>query len=50
MVVLIYISALVIANLLVAHFGPWFSPINAFLLIGLDLSLRDYLHDKWKKK
>lgn len=47
MVVLIYISALVIANLLVAHFGPWFSPINAFFLIGLDLSLRDYLHDKW---
>ena len=48
MLVLIYISALVAANLLVAHFGPWFSPINAFVLIGLDLALRDYLHDKWR--
>lgn len=48
MLVLIYISALVFANLLVAHFGPWFSPINSFVLIGLDLSLRDHLHDKWR--
>lgn len=44
----IYIAALVIANLLVAWFGPWFSPINAFVLIGLDLSLRDKLHEQWK--
>lgn len=48
MLVVIYISALVAANLLVAHFGPWFSPINAFVLIGLDLALRDHLHDKWR--
>jgi uncharacterized PurR-regulated membrane protein YhhQ (DUF165 family) len=46
--VAIYICALVIANLSVAYFGPWVSPINAFLLIGLDLSLRDKLHEKWK--
>lgn len=45
--VLIYVSAIVMANLTVVHFGPWFSPINAFLLIGLDLSLRDHLHDRW---
>lgn len=45
--VLIYVSAIVVANLTVAHFGPWFSPINAFLLIGLDLFLRDHLHDGW---
>ena len=44
----IYIAALVIANLLVAWLGPWFSPINAFVLIGLDLSLRDKLHELWK--
>jgi hypothetical protein len=44
----IYIAALVVANLLVAWFGPWFSPINAFVLIGLDLSLRDKLHEQWK--
>lgn len=47
MLALIYVAAIVAANLLVAHFGPWFSPINSFLLIGLDLSLRDKLHDKW---
>lgn len=48
MLIVIYISALVVANLLVSHFGPWFSPINAFVLIGLDLALRDHLHDKWR--
>lgn len=39
-----YAAAMTIANLTVAHFGPWVSPINAFLLIGLDLALRDWLH------
>lgn len=43
----IYLCALVAANLLVAKLGPWFSPINSFVLIGLDLSLRDKLHDAW---
>ena len=46
--VYIYILSLTIANLLVAWLGPWFSPINAFFLIGLDLLLRDKLHEKWK--
>ena len=45
---IIYIAALVVANLLVAWLGPWFSPINSFILIGLDLSLRDKLHEQWK--
>ena len=45
--VVVYITALVAANLLVAWLGPWFSLINAFVLIGLDLSLRDKLHDLW---
>jgi hypothetical protein len=44
----IYIVALVAANLLVAWFGVWFSLINAFVLIGLDFSLRDKLHDMWE--
>jgi len=44
---IIYIAALVAANLLVATIGPWFSVINSFVLIGLDLTLRDKLHDKW---
>lgn len=43
----IYIVALVVANLLVAWLGPWFSLVNAFVLIGLDLSLRDKIHDLW---
>ncbi len=43
----IYIASLVAANLLVALIGPWFSVINSFVLIGLDLTLRDKLHDRW---
>jgi hypothetical protein len=46
--VYIYIFSLTIANLLAAWLGPWFSPINAFVLIGLDLVLRDKLHDRWQ--
>lgn len=42
--VLIYAAAMTVANLSIAHFGPWVSPINAFVLIGLDLALRDWLH------
>ena len=39
-----YAAAMILANLSVAAFGPWVSPINAFVLIGLDLALRDWLH------
>ena len=42
----VYVSAIMLANLLVAKFGPWFSLINSFFLIGLDLSLRDSLHER----
>lgn len=45
---IVYIAALVSANLLVAIFGPGISVANAFLLIGLDLSLRDKMHDVWR--
>lgn len=50
MIVLIYIFCMVAANLLIALLGPWFSTFNAFLFIGLDMVLRDRLHDKWKGK
>lgn len=40
----IYMVAMTLANLSVAAFGPAISPINAFLFIGLDLALRDWLH------
>lgn len=43
-----YAAAMITANLTVAAFGPWVSPINAFFLIGLDLALRDWLHVRLK--
>jgi uncharacterized PurR-regulated membrane protein YhhQ (DUF165 family) len=46
--ILIYAAAMTVANLTIAHFGPWVSPINAFFLIGLDLALRDWLHMRLK--
>lgn len=39
----IYALAIITANLLVAKFGPSVTPINAFVLIGLDLALRNWL-------
>ena len=41
--ILIYAAAMTSANLLVAAFGPAIAPLNAFVLIGLDLSLRNWL-------
>jgi len=43
----IYLSAIILANLVSAWFGPSASIINAFVLIGLVLSTRDRLHDLW---
>jgi uncharacterized PurR-regulated membrane protein YhhQ (DUF165 family) len=37
---------MVTANTLVWWLGPWFSPINSFLLIGMDLTLRDVMHER----
>lgn len=48
--IVIYIAAIVAANLSVATFGVVSTPINAFLLIGLDLSLRDRLHERWQNR
>jgi hypothetical protein len=42
----VYILAMTVANLLVWWLGPWFSPINSFFLIGLDLTLRDVMHER----
>lgn len=43
----VYITVICAANLLVAHFGPWVTPINAFVLVGLDMVLRDILHERY---
>lgn len=44
--VCVYTVAMTLANLSIAAFGPAISPLNAFLFIGLDLTLRDWLHVK----
>ena len=46
--VLLYLLAIVIANLTAAAFGPIATIPNAFLFIGLDLTARDRLHDSWQ--
>lgn len=45
--VLMYLGAILAANLLVARFGPAVTVLNALLFIGLDLTARDRLHDAW---
>lgn len=42
----VYVAAMVVANTLVWWLGPWFSPINSFFLIGLDLTLRDVMQER----
>jgi queuosine precursor transporter len=46
--VLLYLTAIATANLLVSRYGPPIAVLNAFLFIGLDLSSRDRLHERWK--
>ena len=47
MIVLLYLAAVVAANLSVAAFGPSVTIVNAFLFIGFDITSRDRLHDAW---
>jgi uncharacterized PurR-regulated membrane protein YhhQ (DUF165 family) len=48
--VVAYTIAMTLANLSVAAFGPkvWLLAINSFLFIGLDLTIRDWLHVRLK--
>jgi uncharacterized PurR-regulated membrane protein YhhQ (DUF165 family) len=46
--IVIYAGAMTLANLSIAEFGRAVIPLNAFLLIGLDLALRDWLHVRLK--
>lgn len=50
MLVLLYLAAIVAANLSVAYFGPVSTIVNAFLFIGLDITTRDMLHERWENK
>lgn len=45
----VYLVAIVIANLTIVQFGPTAAIYNAFFLIGLDLTTRDILHERWQK-
>ena len=46
----IYLASIVLANLTVAHFGAPAVLWNAFVLISLDLTARDRLHEQWQHK
>lgn len=48
MIVIVYLAAIVAANLSAAYFGPASTIPNAFLFIGLDLTARDKLHEQWQ--
>ena len=48
--VVMYLGAIVLANLTLVYFGPAWSIVNAFLFIGFDLTARDKLHDAWHGK
>ena len=50
MIVTIYLLAIVSANLIITALGPAYSIVTAFIFIGLDLTLRDKLHDAWQGK
>ena len=50
MIIALWLLAIVGANLSIGHFGPEVSILNAFFLIGLSLTTRDYLHRKWDGK
>ena len=44
----VYIASIAVANLIVQRFGVWTIPLNAFFLIGLDLTLRNVLSFRTK--
>ncbi len=47
MLIALYLVAIVAANLALAAFGPVAAIPVGFVLIGLDLTTRDKLHDRW---
>lgn len=48
LLVALYLAAVVAANLTVTWFGPDAAIVVAFVFIGLDLTTRDTLHDRWR--
>lgn len=48
MIVVAYLTAIVAANLIVSQLGPSASVWTAFAFIGLNITARDRLHDRWR--
>ena len=48
MQILIYLGTIIASNLIISHFGPGATAYVAFILIGLDMTMRDSLHAKWQ--
>lgn len=48
LIVIVYLVAIVAANLIVAQYGASVSIVTAFVFIGLDLTARDTLHRQWQ--
>lgn len=48
--IILYLAAIVAANLIVAWQGAWITPITAFVFIGFDITCRDYLHEAWHRR
>lgn len=46
--VVAYLAAAAVANILISRYGPSIAILNAFLFIGLDLSARDHLDARWQ--
>ncbi|MBU2512591.1 VUT family protein [bacterium] len=46
----LYLGAIVAANLIITILGPSATIVTAFVFIGLDLTVRDYLHEAWHGK
>jgi hypothetical protein len=44
----LYLAAIVAANLIITRFGPSATIVTAFLFIGLDITVRDRLHESWR--
>jgi len=50
LLIVVYLIAIVAANLSVAYWGATASIYNALILVALDLTARDGLHELWHKK
>jgi len=50
LLIAMYLSAIVLANLSIVVIGPQMAIWNAFILISLDLTARDTLHEHWHRR